>query len=421
MRKPIVRSLIVGASLCLLPTANALAANDQWYIGIGGGASLLEPNPVEPNVNVDEGQTTLGTLFVGKDIDERSSIQLQLYGLGEATLDNAGTVEYNAIDASILYRLFDSRDVSLRRDGPSVSFYGRFALGHVDRNTDEPLKNDTNVYFGLGAGVEALLTRNIALRAEGLYHESDVGSFSLALVTRFGGTQRPLVPVSRPTARPAVPQEKILEPAEPIAPASPTAPEVPATPKAPPAVPVVPAVPPAPPAPQVAPRPAAPVAQTPTESAETALETPDNNDRDNDGVVDVADNCPDSTPDFPVREDGCALLDGIMSNIQFVPGTGELTQGSYEQLDFLANVLARYPAARIQLLAHTDDTGSMKDQSIVTRSRLKTIGIYLVSKGVSANRLQLRSFGGSKPVYDNATAEGRKSNNRIEVLEYIVQ
>jgi OOP family OmpA-OmpF porin len=122
-----------------------------------------------------------------------------------------------------------------------------------------------------------------------------------------------------------------------------------------------------------------------------------------------------------VREDGCALLDGIMSNIKFVSGTADLTPASNEQLDFLVNVLAQYPAARIQLLAHTDNTGTKQSQSILTRARLKTVGLYLVSKGVSASRLQLRSFGGSRPAYDNATAEGRELNNRIEVLEYIVQ
>ena len=410
-KTPITKSLghlVMGASLCVLPITSALAVNDQWYIGIGGGASLLEPNPVDSNVEVDEGQSTLGTLFVGKDIDERSSIQLQLYALGEATLDNSDAVDYNALDASILYRLFDSRDVSLRRGGPSVSMFGRFALGHVDRNTDIPLKNDTNVYFGLGAGVEALLTRNIALRAEGMYHESDVGSFSLSLVTRFGGTQRPIV---RPPARPSVPQEKTLKPAEPEVPAAPKAPPVPATPEAP----AVAATPKAPAVPK------APAAQPQTEAPKSAPVVTGNTDSDGDGVLNGDDRCPSSTPNYPVRGDGCALLDGIMSNIKFVSGTADLMPASNEQLDFLVNVLAQYPAARIQLLAHTDNTGTKQSQSILTRARLKTVGLYLVSKGVSASRLQLRSFGGSRPAYDNATAEGRELNNRIEVLEYIVQ
>ncbi len=399
--KATVCQLLMGASLCLLPMANAQALNDQWYLGIGGGAALLDPNPVEPQLEVDEGQSTVGTLYLGKDIDDRSSFQLQLYTMGEATLDNAETVEYNAFDGSILYRFFDSKDASLRLSGPSIALYGRFALGHVDRNTDVPLRGDTGVYFGLGAGAEALLTRNIALRAEGMFHETDVGSFSISLVTRFGGTERPL----RPSARPAVPQNKTLEPEEPSAPAVPAAPKAPAVPKAPE-------------------KPAAPtenVEQSPANTPKATTPASRDIDSDADGVVDVEDNCPDSTPGFPVRDDGCALLDGVMSNIQFVPNTAELYEESSVQLDFLANVLARYPDVRIELLAHTDNAASKKDQAILTRSRLKTIGLYLVRKGVAANRLQLRSFGGARPLYDNATAEGRKLNNRIEVLEYIPQ
>ena len=279
----VVSKSVLGATLCMLAMSNALAANDQWYFGIGGGAALLEPNPIEPGLNVDEGQTTLGTLFIGKDLDERSSLQLQLYALGEATLDNADTVQYNAIDGSILYRLFDSRDVSLRRGGPSASFYGRFALGHIDRNTDVPLQGDASVYFGLGAGVEALLTRNIALRAEGLYHESDVGSFSLSLVTRFGGTRRPIAPSSRPLPRPTPPKDKTLVPAETEAPAVPEAPQVPAMPKAPVA----------PPVPEVPEKPVAPVVPAPAELPKSAPVTSDQADSDRDGVLDVADKCPD--------------------------------------------------------------------------------------------------------------------------------
>ena len=42
---------------------------------------------------------------------------------------------------------------------------------------------------------------------------------------------------------------------------------------------------------------------------------------------------------------------------------------------------------------------------------------YLVGKGVSARRLTLRSLGGENPRYNNGTVEGRRANNRIEVLE----
>ena len=141
-------------------------------------------------------------------------------------------------------------------------------------------------------------------------------------------------------------------------------------------------------------------------------------DADGDGVADAADACPRSARGFPVRDDGCALLDGVLNGLIFRPGTAELEPGGTAQLDHLAGLLAAYPAARIKLHAHTDDAGTVREQSILSRARLRTIGVYLVQRhGVRANRLVLRSFGGIRPLHDNASEEGRRLNNRIEVLE----
>jgi OmpA-OmpF porin, OOP family len=39
---------------------------------------------------------------------------------------------------------------------------------------------------------------------------------------------------------------------------------------------------------------------------------------------------------------------------------------------------------------------------------------YLVEHGIAAARLTAKGFGPSVPVADNATAEGRKQNRRVE-------
>ena len=40
---------------------------------------------------------------------------------------------------------------------------------------------------------------------------------------------------------------------------------------------------------------------------------------------------------------------------------------------------------------------------------------YLVSKGISAERMTTAGFGSTQPVADNKTAEGRQKNRRIEI------
>lgn len=367
------RSVIIAlaCSICL-PIGSAHALGDQWYLGIGGGASWLQPNPERPGLGLSDRQGTGGHLFFGRDLDDRSSAQVTLYALGEAVLENDEIVPFNAADASVLYRVYDTKDSRLRRGGMSLALYGRFALGYLDRDTTVPLSNDATVYFGAGGGAEWFITNNLSMRLEGMYHDRDAASGSLQLVARFGGNRRL---ASRPTARPPEPSAPVV-----ATPIQPTAPVVP--------VPVV-----------------------PTPAAPSSL------DADGDSVPNAQDQCPGSSAGFPVRGNGCALFDGVLSGVQFAEGRAELLPGATNQLDFLANVLTQYPQARVELHAHTNDQGTIREQAILTRARLRTMGTYLVSKGAKANRLVLRSFGGTRPLYDNASAEGRVGNNRIEVIE----
>lgn len=377
----------LACSICL-PIERAYALGDQWYIGIGGGSSWLQPNPEQSGLNPETRLGTGGQLFFGADLDDRSSGQITLYSLGESILENDEVVPFNALDASVLYRIYDTKDARIRRGGMHLALYGRFALGYIDRDTDVPLSNDATVYFGAGGGAELFFNNTLSMRLEGMYHDRDAASASLQLVARFGGN-------NRYQARPSAP------PPTPVYAPQPSVPAV-----ATPAVPAAPATPNLPSAPVVN----APTIPTPS--------VPSNSDTDGDAVPNAQDQCPTSKSGFPVRANGCSLLDGVLSGVNFVNGTAQLVQGGTDQLDFLASVLSQYPQARIALHAHTDGQGTVRDQAILTRARLRTMGTYMVRKGVRANRLILRSFGGTRPLYDNASAEGRAGNNRIEVLEY---
>lgn len=374
----------------------AYALGDQWYIGIGGTGAWLQPDPEQPGLNVDEEQGTGGTIFIGRDFDDRSSGQLQLYSLGEAVLDNDEVVPFYAFDGSVVYRLYDSRDARLSREGIALALYGRFALGYMQRDTDVPLSNDAAVYFGAGGGAEVFFTDNLSMRLEGMYHDRDAASGSIQLVARFGGAPR-----FQPRPLPELPADPQPTPSAPATTGSSELPDASSN------VDTVPA--PSVPVPQVS----EPAIQTPVTPS---LPTP--SDFDADGVPDAQDQCPSSAAGFPVRPTGCSLLDGVLSGVSFVDGTADLLPGATNQLDYLANVLKQYPQARVELHAHTDDRGTVRDQAILTRARLKTIGTYLVRQGVSARRLVLRSFGGTRPLYDNVDAVGRQGNNRIEVLEH---
>jgi len=181
--------LTTSAALLFCAT-QAHALGDQWYLGIGGGAARLLPKPDISSINRDTEQGTVGTLILGRDFDSRSSGQLQLFSQGESELSNGDTAAYASAEAALLYRFYDTRD---RQRGNSVfgaSFYGRFGLGYLNRDSALSLRNETPVYFGAGAGVEAYFTPNIGLRFEGQYFDTDAAAASISIIGRFGGFRR---------------------------------------------------------------------------------------------------------------------------------------------------------------------------------------------------------------------------------------
>ena len=51
----------------------------------------------------------------------------------------------------------------------------------------------------------------------------------------------------------------------------------------------------------------------------------------------------------------------------------------------------------------------------LSTKRAKSVADWLISKGVSSERVQYKGYGWTKPVEPNTTPEGRKRNQRVEV------
>lgn len=104
----------------------------------------------------------------------------------------------------------------------------------------------------------------------------------------------------------------------------------------------------------------------------------------------------------------------VLRNVFFETGKAILRVESYPELNRLANVLKEVPTLRIEVSGHTDNTGSAATNNRLSKERAKAVVDYLLAQEIAAERLTYEGFGFSQPIADNATADGRQQNRRVE-------
>ncbi|WP_439649317.1 OmpA family protein [Lentiprolixibacter aurantiacus] len=88
---------------------------------------------------------------------------------------------------------------------------------------------------------------------------------------------------------------------------------------------------------------------------------------------------------------------------------------SAETLNRLAEIFREYPKSVILIEGHTDSAGSDEYNMKLSQQRAESVTNYLISQGISADRFTTRWYGESQPKADNATAEGKAKNRRVEL------
>ncbi len=146
-------------------------------------------------------------------------------------------------------------------------------------------------------------------------------------------------------------------------------------------------------------------------------------DRDRDGVVDRLDACPDlpgprENRGCPVK--GAARLEGdritLEENVYFDTAKATIQARSNPLLDSVATIVKAHPEiGKLRVEGHTDARGGAAYNRALSQRRAAAVVKALVKRGVPAERLVAQGFGPDQPVADNATAEGRAKNRRVEL------
>jgi outer membrane protein OmpA-like peptidoglycan-associated protein len=100
------------------------------------------------------------------------------------------------------------------------------------------------------------------------------------------------------------------------------------------------------------------------------------------------------------------------NNIFFEINKAKLNKKSFIELDALITYLESEPTALVLIEGHTDNSGDSVQNKLLSAKRANTIATYIISKGINASRIKTIGLGGSQPIGDNTTEEGRIKNRR---------
>ena len=104
-----------------------------------------------------------------------------------------------------------------------------------------------------------------------------------------------------------------------------------------------------------------------------------------------------------------------LDNVEFESGKSTLTKDSYIELKELLDYLKLKDDINIEIAGHTDDVGDDESNMKLSKARAETVRNYLISKGITTNRVIAKGYGETQPIASNTTVDGRQKNRRTEV------
>ncbi|WP_036828539.1 OmpA family protein, partial [Photobacterium sanctipauli] len=93
----------------------------------------------------------------------------------------------------------------------------------------------------------------------------------------------------------------------------------------------------------------------------------------------------------------------------------ELNRESVSKLGKLIDFLKVNPQATVEVVGHTDTSGTTTYNQVISEQRAQAVTDVLEAQGIAPSRIVTRGEGEETPVATNETREGRMLNRRVEV------
>jgi OOP family OmpA-OmpF porin len=102
--------------------------------------------------------------------------------------------------------------------------------------------------------------------------------------------------------------------------------------------------------------------------------------------------------------------------INFETGRATVSPEGKDVLEQIYNLLIQAEDSKLELVGHTDNTGTQEKNYSLSSARAEAIKSYLMQRGIPASRFQkIEGKGQDEPVADNETVAGKAKNRRVVV------
>lgn len=117
-----------------------------------------------------------------------------------------------------------------------------------------------------------------------------------------------------------------------------------------------------------------------------------------------------------VTNNGDFLTVNMPQDLLFDTNSAAVRPDLRSDLQTVASSLLKYPNSRIEVIGHTDSTGSAAFNQDLSQRRASSVASVLRDGGVQGARLAAFGRGEDQPIATNLTPEGRAQNRRVEII-----
>ncbi len=87
-----------------------------------------------------------------------------------------------------------------------------------------------------------------------------------------------------------------------------------------------------------------------------------------------------------------------------------------DEIAFVARSLRDNPHSTVQVVGHTDNTGSAAHNQSLSERRAQSVAAILTGNGVASGRVMTVGMAFNQPISSNDTPGGRAQNRRVEII-----